>query len=120
IFRIPRSDPEYNGTGNGEYTIVPQSAFPDITDPLIVDGTTQPGWSTRPLVELNGRSAGNAANGLRVTAGNSTIRGLVIARFKLNGIELSGAGGDEVAGCYIGTTVTGAAANANSGYGVEV
>src|SRR2546425_11283768 len=52
-------------------------ALPTITDPVIVDGTTQPGYAGSPLIELNGTSAGPSQNGLFITAGSSTIKGLV-------------------------------------------
>src|SRR4029077_17751455 len=55
-------------------------ALPIITDALLLDGTTQPGFSAAthvPLVEIKGTVAG-APNGLSVAAGGagSTIKGL--------------------------------------------
>src|SRR5262245_52386643 len=44
--------------GSGLQTIQPPSKLPDITDAVIIDGTTQPGFAGRPLVELDGSSAG--------------------------------------------------------------
>src|SRR6516164_8305484 len=64
VFQIP---------GSGTHSIQPLSALPAITDPVSIDGTTQPGFSSSPLVEINGASAGNNA-GLRLLAGNTTIR----------------------------------------------
>src|SRR6266540_575054 len=92
----------FNIGGGGVQTIHPTSALPDITDPVTIDGTTQPGFAGSPLIELNGGSAGSAA-GLRITAGSSTVRGLVINGFALDGIVLSGSGGNLIAGNYIGT-----------------
>ena len=60
------------------------------------------------LIELNGANAGDA-NGLTITAGNSTIRGLVINRFTGasgsagNAIALSGGGGNVIEGNFLGT-----------------
>jgi len=74
--------------GAGVHTITPASALPDITDPVTIDGYTQPGASENTvavgdnavlLIELNGTSAGSS--GLTITGGGSTIRGLVINRF---------------------------------------
>src|SRR5262245_56766396 len=66
--------------GSGVQTIPPTSTLPAITDPVIIDGTTQPLYTNQPLIELNGSSSsGNA--GLRLQAGNSTIKGLAINRF---------------------------------------
>jgi hypothetical protein len=70
---------------SGVQTISPTTALPDITDPVIIDGYTQPGTSTNTLavgdnavllIELDGTNAG--ATGLNITAGNSTVRGLVM------------------------------------------
>jgi hypothetical protein len=104
--------------GTGTKTIAPTSALPVITDLVFLDGTTQPGFAGTPLVELNGAAAGTGVNGLVITAGNSTVRGLVINRFGGFGIRLDGSG-NEVHGCYLGTDVTGTRALGNgSGLGV--
>src|SRR5262249_15023577 len=68
-------------------------------------------------VELNG--AGLGANGLVITAANTTVQGLVINGFGGAGIVLSGEGatGDVVAGNFIGTNAarTAGVGNGNSG-----
>ena len=114
--------------GAGVRTITPTSALPTITDPVVIDGYTQPGAgpsTTAPgsnavlLIELNGGGAGGS-NGLTITAGNSVVRGLVINRFGADGISISGAGSDRVAGCYIGTNAAGTARLANGDDGIDV
>src|ERR1051325_11097547 len=45
----------------GETTIRPSSPLPEITDPVLVDGTTQPGFAGHPIVEIDGSSAGTDA-----------------------------------------------------------
>src|SRR5262249_14703513 len=85
----------------------------------VLDGTTQPGYSGTPLIELNGAAAGPNANGLVILAGQSVIRGLVINRFALSGIELQGSGGNLVQGNYVGTDVSGTGTLGN-GVGVHV
>jgi hypothetical protein len=67
--------------GGGVQTIQPASALPGITQPVTIDGTTQPGFAGSPLIVLNGSQAGRDANGLTITAGNCTVRGLVINSF---------------------------------------
>ena len=67
----------FNICGGGAQTIQPNSALPDITDTVIIDATTQSGFVDKPIIELDGSSAGGSVNGLRITAGNSTVRGLV-------------------------------------------
>ena len=105
--------------GAGVHTIAPATPLPAITDPVIVDGTTQPGYAGQPLIELNGSSAGANA-GLRLTAGNSTVRGLIINRFQTDGIDIIGVGTNVVAGNYIGTDSAGLVARGNAFEGVLI
>jgi hypothetical protein len=106
--------------GFGVRTIALRSALPTITHPVIIDGTTQRGFSGTPLIELNGSGAGSAATGLTISAGGSTVIGLVINRFGQDGILLEGNGGDTIKGNYIGTDVSGTKAFGNGASGVEV
>ena len=108
--------------GTGAKTIAPLSALPSVTDPLVINAATQPGYAGRPLIELTGRSlpAGNNTTGLTIHAGGSTVRGLVINRFGGNGISLLSKGGNVITGNYVGTDATGAAAAPNGGQGVLV
>ncbi len=47
-FAIPTTDSGYDGTGNGEYTIqVAAGGLPDVTDTVVLDGTTQSGFVDR-------------------------------------------------------------------------
>jgi len=109
--------------GNGPRTIAPVTLLPAITRPVIVDGTTQPGFNPAipaPIIELSGGSLNPASgSGLVVAGGSSTIQGLVIDRFQGYGIILQGAGGDAIRGDYVGTDATGAAAAVNGG-GIDV
>ena len=103
------------GGGGGAQTISPTSALPTITDPVVIDGTTQPGFAGSPLVELSGAGAGAVTAALNITAGGSSVRGLVINRFNGHGIRLASAGGNTIAGNFIGTNSAGTAAQANGG-----
>ncbi|MDT7807412.1 MAG: hypothetical protein QOJ70_1225 [Acidobacteriota bacterium] len=100
--------------GAGVHTIQPASALPTVTDPVIIDGYTQPGASPNTLavgddavllIELEGENAG--MSGLTITAGSSIVRGLVINRFGSNEIDLQTNGNNVVEGCFIGTNTTG-------------
>lgn len=104
---------------SGAQTIQPLTALPTITDPVRLDATTQPGYAGHPIIELDGSLAGNA-NGLNITAGGTTVKGLVINRFSLNGILLSQGGGNVVQNNYIGTDLAGSVAQANKQVGVLV
>jgi hypothetical protein len=105
--------------GAGTHTIQPLSPLPTITDPVTIDGWSQPGFAGAPLIEINGSLAGGG-DGLVVTAGNTTLRGLVIDSFGGNGVDLYGAGGDVLQGSYIGTDETGEVSVPNGGIGVLV
>lgn len=108
--------------GSGVQTISPLSALPTITDPAIIDGTTQPGFAGTPIIQLSGTSAGGSTNGLTITSAGSTIKGLIINRFSGNGIVISGtaATNNTIAGNYIGTDVTGALDFGNNQDGVRI
>ena len=102
-------------------TITPLSALPTITNPVVIDGASQPGFQGVPLIELNGTSAGGA-NGLHLTTANSVINGLVINRFTGEGIRIAGptSTGNVISGNYIGTNAAGTAALGNSNSGVFI
>ena len=129
-FNISTTDPGFDTTTSA-FTITPTTALPTITDQAVIDGYTQPGASpnTNPpdqgtnavlKIVLDGPSAGGTADGLRLTAGNTIVKGLVISRFGESGIEISGEGGNFVEGNFIGTDVTGAFDMGNAGDGIEV
>jgi uncharacterized repeat protein (TIGR01451 family)/CSLREA domain-containing protein len=98
------------GIPTGPLTIAPATVLPVITGPVVIDATTQPGWVSAPIVELRGPGDW----GLKISAGGTTIRGLVIDRFH-NEIVLDGAGGNLIAGNYIGTNVAGTADGGGAG-----
>ena len=109
-FNIPTSDPGYDAV-TGTFRIQPDSPLPVIGNPLIINGRSQPGFVDKPIIELNGLSAGVLVDGLRITAGNSEVRGLVINKFGqtngADGIELQGGSNNVIEGNFIGVDVTG-------------
>jgi len=125
----------FNIAGTGVHTIAPSVALPTIADPVIIDGYTQPGSAANTqttdgddavlLIEINGANAGDA-NGLTITAGSSTIRGLVINRFigasgsAGNAIALNGGSGNVVEGNFIGTDVLGTIALGNEDNAINI
>jgi hypothetical protein len=123
VFDRALTDAQIQALAAGQRTISPTSALPTITDPVIIDGYTQPGaiensvssgFNGKLAVELSGANAG-AAVGLDVVAGASTIRGLVINRFAQEAIVLRTGGGNIVEGNELGTDFTGNVALANRG-----
>ena len=93
----------FNIAGAGVKTIAPLTILPTITDAVIVDGATQPGFAGAPLIELRGAScAASPCHGLWITAGGSTVKGLIINRFPDRGILLETGGGNTIVGNYLG------------------
>ncbi len=119
IFMIPTTDSGYSAAPLA-YTIRPTAVLDDVTDPVILDGTTQPGFAGSPIIEIDGASvAAGDQNGLTLQAGGSVVRGFVINRFLSDGIEIEIGGTNVVEGNYFGTDVAGTAARPN-GYGISV
>src|SRR6185436_6805034 len=99
-----------------------QIALPEITDPVVIDATTQPGYAGTPLVELNGAAIGVNNAGFWISAGGSTIRGFVINRFNNAGfgaIYLRTNGSNIIQGNYIGLDSTGTLRSSNYG-GIQI
>jgi parallel beta-helix repeat protein len=106
--------------GSGYQTINAASGY-TITHSITIDGTTQPGFTGAPLIEINGASAGASTSGLNVTAGNTTIKSLVVNRFAGDGIIFNNNGGNTAQNNYVGTNSsgTGALGNGASGIGMQ-
>lgn len=109
----PETDTIVFALGEGN-VIAPSSLLPDITDGVIIDATTDPDYQGTPVVELNGTDAGGGS-GLTLRSGSagSTIRGLVINRFRRWGIEATAGGNGLIVGNFIGTDPTGTSARGN-------
>ena len=90
--------------GSGLQTISPMSALPNITAPVSIDGTTQPGFSLFPAIDIDGVSAGGGASGLKFAAGSdgSAILSLSIDGFSQAGISIA-SNGALVQNCFLGT-----------------
>ena len=114
-------------------------ALPTITESVTINGYSQGSQTSdtsddaRPnskvsgsdaiiKVRLNGTNAGATANGLRITASDTTIKGLAINRFARNGILVvgSGATGNKVEGNFIGTNASGTQDLGNARNGVRI
>ena len=112
---------DFDISGSGVQTIVPLSPLPAITNPVLIDGCSQPGYAGTPLIELNGSQAGGG-DGLTITGPDVTVRGLDIDSFCQGaGIHITGTGatGDWIYGNFLGTDPTGTQAEPND-EGVEI
>jgi len=106
VHTIGLLDPDGFGPLQGELTI---------TDAVILDATTQDGFVSTPLIEIDGTLAGSNSYGLRLEADNSEIRGLIINRFTQGGIRVTG-DSNLIAGNWLGVDATG---NADAGNGSD-
>ncbi|HMT09042.1 MAG TPA: right-handed parallel beta-helix repeat-containing protein, partial [Pyrinomonadaceae bacterium] len=98
-------------TGCGQ-VIQPLSALPIITEPVTINGYSQPGaWPNTSAtgsnavicITLSGASIGGFTNGLSVNGVNSLIRGLNIIRWTDAGIQVGTGNGTVIEGNFIGS-----------------
>src|SRR5262249_51390508 len=116
-------------------TIQPPTPLPNITDPVIIDGYTQPGASVNDmtngdnaviLIQLDGSALGAQGQAaLFISAGGSTVRGLSITNFTDGSLNGTGTGrvyggGNTVSGNFIGLAPDGTTAGGNAGSGVFI
>jgi titin len=88
--------------GSGTHVIAPGTDLPVVTNPLVINGLSQPG-----SIMLDGVND-NSGNGLDLNAGNCTVEGLSLIRFKNFGIRIDLANGpDLVTQNVIGTNFLG-------------
>ena len=109
-------------------TIIPASALPTITEPVTINGYSQPGSSVNTsavgtnavlLIQLNGVNVSFSV-GLRIEASNSLVKGLVINRFG-GGISIgSDADNNQIEGNFIGTNPAGTLDRGNIFEGVGI
>ena len=87
----------------GAHTITLSSLLPDITEAVIINGSSEPDFATNPVVVIDGN--GLSGDGLVLTSGasGSTISGLVIRDFTNNAIQInSGSDNNTITGNYLG------------------
>jgi hypothetical protein len=106
----------FNIPGTGVHTITPATAFDHLTGPVVIDGYTQLGSSVNTLavgddavllIELDGTTVGTGGSGIFLSAGSSTVRGLVLNRWSVSAVRIDTGGGNTVEGNFIGTDPTG-------------
>src|SRR3712207_3917388 len=115
----------FNIPGEGVKTIH-RTAGLTITDPVTIDGYTQPGASpntleqgtnAKILIELDG--SGGVAEALGILADDVVVRGLAINRYGASAVVVLGSN-NKVEGNFIGTDPTGTQALGNRIAGVTV
>lgn len=124
---------QFNIPGAGAHRIKPASQLPSISQPLTINGYSQPGATVNTaadgtnaniLIGLDGRNAFGGADGLIITGGSSVVRGLAINNFQEAGSSdgfgiflpnLAPNTGNIIRGNFIGTNLGGTAAEPNDG-----
>lgn len=113
--------------GSGPFRIAPATRLPDLRGTLTIDGYTQPGSRPNtltpdqggldgaPLIEIHGSGSGFGL----VLEGGATIADVTLRGLVLNGFQWQIGGGNAnsrltIEGCYIGTSVDGASADAGA------
>jgi len=126
------NDPRCNST-TAICTINPITVLPTISDPVTIDGYTQPGAipNTNPSsigsngvlkIELDGNGTAQIQNpgwALRINGGNTVVRGLVLNRFAGIAIWIETNGNNVIEGNFTGTDPNGQLRAAND-YGVYI
>lgn len=93
----------FNIPGGGVQSIFNTTAFANLTDPVIIDATTQPGYAGIPLIELD--AAGSSTTAFNITAGGSTIKGIRFANYggaSTNFVVMLGGGNNILTACTFG------------------
>ncbi len=109
----------FNISGTEPFNITPLTPFTAVSNVVLINGATQPGYSNAPVIALCGTNAGSDAAGLQLTAGFSTVCGLAINGFDGQGLVLLGVS-NVIQGNFIGTDVSGAVALGNGSDGIWV
>jgi hypothetical protein len=104
---------------SGPFTITPTTALPPIIQPVLIDGTSQPGYAGTPIVELNG--GGQISEGLVLGngSGGSTIQGLSIGGFSTAGVEVD-SNNNVISANDIGTDAAGDDLGNGNEYGIFI
>jgi parallel beta-helix repeat protein len=108
------------GTGPFLIALTLDPSLPEITVPVTIDGTTEPGYNGTPLVGIQG-AASPTLDGLLLGSGavGSTIEGLDITDFAGAAIHLQSSG-DRVVADDLGTGPAGSLASPGDQFGVWI
>lgn len=122
---------EFNISGGGVQTItmtheVDEFFGPEVVsiqqidNPIIIDGTTQPGYDGTPLIVLDGANVVNIGRdeGLDLRGGDTIIRGLAIINFQAQGIYVPTGSNYTIEGNYIGLGADGTTPGGNGRDGI--
>lgn len=97
-------------TGTGPFTIQPLAPLPEITDPVVINGYSQPGASaaySKLLIQIDGSNIDLTSYILSINGvSNCIIKGLIINRFSSDGIRITNSDGNVITGNQIGAAIS--------------
>jgi hypothetical protein len=121
-FNIPTSDPSYS---NGVFNIHLTGCLPPlVTNGMVIDGSTQPGFTSKPLIVVDGSQiileTFTPTSGLLIYSGSNQVKNVSFQGFNWNGLtlEYADATNNTIAGCWLGLDSTGSNAAPNAYQGI--
>ena len=121
-FSIPTSDPGYS---NGVFNIPLTGHLPPlVTNGMVIDGSTQPGFTSKPLIVVDGSriipETFTSTSGLLIYSANNYVKNVSFHGFNWNGLtlEYADATNNTIAGCWLGLDSTGSNAAPNAFQGI--
>ena len=108
---------EFDLPGTPPFLVMLFMGIPTITDPVVIDATTQPGYAGTPLFQIRQGLGNGAGLTIAATAAGTTIRGLSFADLN-EGIRIEG-DGNTIQACFFGTDVTGTV-DVGNGIGIHI
>ena len=97
---------QFNLSGGGYQVYEPFVALPSITEEIIIDGSSQPGFVSQPLIAIDAESA-TGQSVLYLMASDSLIQGLTLNFSDDDVIIVEGGSNNVIQGNYIGTNSVG-------------
>jgi hypothetical protein len=121
-FNIPTSDAGYS---NGVFNIHLTGHLPPlVTNGMVIDGSTQPGFTGSPLIFVDGSQiipeTFTSNSGLLIYSSSNQVKNISFSGFNGNGLtlEFADATNNTIAGCWLGLDATGTNAAPNALEGI--
>jgi titin len=123
-FNIPNSDPGYS---NGVFNIHLTGYLPPlVTNGMVIDGSTQPGFTSKPLIVVDGSQiipqTFTPTSGLLIYSASNQVKNVSFQGFSWNGLtlEFADATNNTIAGCWLGLDSSGSNAAPNAYQGILI